>query len=146
MNRVKSRQPFLSDCLRLQPQPPAKHPTSADSTMSHADFHEPPRKKPRFFAEDPPSPPLDETLNHEPSRPDEVNGLPEAPHNIHNADSNQVPADATTGIEGEGFDVELFSSIVGERLPPSSLKKLQEQSRNDLQRGMLGQLSHSWMI
>ena len=115
---------------------------SADPEMSHAEFQEPPRKKPRFFAEDPPSPPLDETLHGESTLPDEVNALSEAQPNLSEVGSLPAVSNAIKWKEGDGFNVELFSSIVGEELSASSLTKLQEQSGNDLQRGNSIQTSY----
>lgn len=106
--------------------------------MSYAEFQEPPPKKRRFFVEDPVE---DETLHPEPSLPDELNALPDAHYGSSDRiaggvgnDANVITAPGAT--DNSGFDIELFSSIVGEQLPPSTLQRLQEQSGNDLQRGM----------
>lgn len=82
--------------------------------MSFGDLDERPAKKRRFFVEDEPV--------QEPSSPDDVLPASAEQDNIQNAST-------------PGFDADLFASFVGESVPEDTLKRLQEASGNDIQRG-----------
>lgn len=94
--------------------------------MNFKDFDERPAKKRRFFVDDEPA--ADETLSHKPALPHEatadadVAAKSSASHSQQNAHSL-------------AFDADLFASFVGEKLSADTLKKLQEVSGNDIQRG-----------
>lgn len=94
-----------------------------------AELEQRPTKKRRFFVED--SPVHDSSLNAEPSLPDEVDALPEAPRSDGEGEEQGHEENLTTN----GFDVDLLSSFVGERLPEETVSRLKELSSGDIQRG-----------
>jgi DNA repair protein RAD5 len=85
--------------------------------MSSAEFEERPIKKRRFFVED--SPVLEQL-------PQEVDPP---------SDPTPVPPSPETTKPSDGFDVDLLNAFVGEQLPDSTVQKLRELSRNDIERG-----------
>ena len=106
------------------------------AAVAMADFEERPAKKRRFFAEE--SPVSDHTFDPEPSLPDEVNALPEdfgdrLKKEEPEDDSPVEPSSELGPVEG--FDTVLFTSIVGEQVPGKVIRKLQQASDNDVQRG-----------
>lgn len=101
--------------------------------MSFADVDERPAKKRRFFLDEDSSI-ADHTLDPEPSLPDEINALPET---LPDATAAKETAE-TPSIEQDavgGFDTSLFASVVGEQVSESTIKRLQELSGGDIQRG-----------
>lgn len=57
------------------------------------------------------------------------------------------PTEDTTGIEGDnrgGFDTELFTTIVGEQLPASTVDKIRETSDDDIERAVNVYFDGSW--
>lgn len=123
---------LVSDPRRQSPPlPPTTH---LPRSMSCGDFEERPAKKRRFFVEDEPA--ADATFTQEPSLPDEVNAfpanaLPDAAVAVDTEDQS-----AAQHTESAGFNADLFASFVGEQVSPDILKRLQEASGNDIERGM----------
>ncbi|EON70016.1 hypothetical protein W97_09282 [Coniosporium apollinis CBS 100218] len=110
--------------------------------MSFADVDERPAKKRRFFLDED-SPIADHTLDPEPSLPDETNALPET---LPDATAAKETAE-TPSIEQDaagGFDTSLFASVVGEQVPQSTIKRLQELTGGDIQRAVNVYLDGSW--
>lgn len=99
--------------------------------MSLQSLDERPAKKRRFFVED--EPVDDSTLS---SVPDKIDAVPEPGQHVETVGEAPVESDASN----TAFDADLFASFVGEQVPDSTLKKLQELSVNDIQRGMLHSL------
>ncbi|OCK82335.1 hypothetical protein K432DRAFT_402989 [Lepidopterella palustris CBS 459.81] len=110
--------------------------------MSSADIEERPAKKRRFFVDD--SPIADRTLHHQPSLPDEIDALPDTLPDAQPVDLTQDDEDHESGPDSEGFDSELFASVIGERVPLSTLQKLKNLSDNDIQRAINIYLDGSW--
>ena len=104
--------------------------------MTSASLEARPSKKRRFFVEEEQS--ADATLASTPSLPDEI----KAPS--HTKSDNAVDTgeniDAAERNESstlqDAFDVDLFFSIVGEKVADEIIRKLQDISGNDVQRGM----------
>lgn len=110
--------------------------------MSCADVMERPTKKRRFFVEE--ESVQDQSFSAEPSFPDELNAIPDTaadapsrldPDQAPSATDNQVHQDSSTA---NGFDPELFSSVVGEQLPATTISTLQSICGDDVQRGEIG--------
>ena len=106
--------------------------------MSHADLEgQRPAKKRRFFVEEPDRASIaDQTFIRKSSGPDEINALPEA---VASTSDAAIQATRGAGDDEEradgGFDVGLLSAFVGEELPEWILKRLEDESGNDLQKG-----------
>ena len=109
------------------------HDTTPPQTvdMSLQSLDERPAKKRRFFVED--EPVDDSTLS---SVPDKIDAVPEPGQHVETVGEAPFESDASN----TAFDADLFASFVGEQVPDSTLKKLQELSVNDIQRGMLHSL------
>ena len=125
--------------------------------MNCVDFEQRPAKKRRFFAEEPPID--DQTLQSEPSLPDEINALSDIPHPAQSsdlsADNTQVfsgRTDINTHLRGtstghqseDGFDKDLFESFVGGAVLPETLEKLRDMAGNDMERAINMYLDGSW--
>jgi hypothetical protein len=107
--------------------------------MSYADLEgERPAKKRRFFVEEPEdNPKTNQTSNSEPSRPDEINVLPETHgESRKKQQGNYGNNEGTQRESGDGFDVDLLSAFVGEQLPENMVQKLIELSNNNVQQGL----------
>jgi riboflavin synthase alpha subunit len=102
--------------------------------MDLANPEERPRKKPRFFVENPPSP-------------------KEAPE-PHVSAAKDVSVSATDSISNQSttlteivaksedsFDVDLLTAVVDEQLPDSTIKQLRDRSGGNLERGMSSGIS-----
>ncbi|OCL04951.1 hypothetical protein AOQ84DRAFT_391196 [Glonium stellatum] len=113
--------------------------------MSSADIDERPAKKRRFFVDD--SPIADRTLQHEPSYEEEIDACSETLPDVEPVNLNDHAHDhknlGNNGANGE-FDAELFASIVGEQVPPSTIEKLKDISGSDMQRAINIYLDGSW--
>ncbi|KAK8220148.1 DNA helicase rad5 [Zalaria obscura] len=103
--------------------------------MSFADGPERPTKKRRFFVED--SPVQDHSFAAEPSLPDEINALPET---TSDATTTQDPGRHDKTL----FDPELFTFIIGEELPSSTISKLQEMSGGSVDRAINMYFDGTW--
>ncbi|GAB7357195.1 hypothetical protein MBLNU459_g8181t1 [Dothideomycetes sp. NU459] len=118
--------------------------------MSCADVMERPTKKRRFFVEE--ESVHDPTLSAAPSLPDEVSALPHAAADDASGRlDNGAAAPSTSEVQtqardgaGNGFDSELFSSVVGERLPASTISTLQSICGDDVQRAINMYFDGSW--
>jgi hypothetical protein len=96
--------------------------------MNIADAVERPTKKRRFFVEDsaqPASPPALETRSRKDASPD----------NTEQDITPPVIFPNTATSSQNVFDVDLLTAVVGEQLPASTLQKLQELSKGNLERG-----------
>ena len=110
--------------------------------MSFGDLEGRPTKKRRFFVEDSPSD--DATLTATPSLPDEIRVDSCVKSNATGSDSrsgsetngNTEPAPDEAGTVSEGFDLNLFHSIVGENVSDHTIEKLRQICGDDIQRGM----------
>ncbi|KAK8209850.1 SNF2 family N-terminal domain-containing protein [Phyllosticta capitalensis] len=103
--------------------------------MSLQSLDERPAKKRRFFVKD--EPVDDSTLS---SVPDKIDAVPEPGQHVETVGEAPVESDGSN----TAFDADLFASFVGEQVPDSTLKKLQELSVNDIQRAINIYLDGTW--
>lgn len=102
-----------------------------------ADLDTRPNKKRRFFVDD--SPAQDASLTAEPSRPDEVNDLPETP-----SIKRQQSIGAELCDKENAFDGEAFKAFTGAEPPAETLSSLQRTFGNDLERAINAYFDGSW--
>lgn len=114
-------------------------PSPPPTRMSCADIMEPPTKKRRFFVEE--DPVQGQSFSAEASFPDELNALPDtaadAPSRLDSEDRANTSDNHSLECDSarNGFDPELFTSVVGEQLPVSTINTLQSICGDDVQRG-----------
>ncbi|KAL9073522.1 MAG: hypothetical protein Q9157_004727 [Trypethelium eluteriae] len=119
--------------------------------MSFAGIEERPSKKRRFFVED--ENPGDATLSAAPTLPDEINVQSYVEPSDSGLNSRQSHDPGQKGISDERddsnfqsdvFDVDLFTSIVGENVSDTIVTKLQQMCGNDVQRAINVFFDGSW--
>lgn len=99
--------------------------------MSSVDFEERPRKKPRFFVE-PEPPAVEQPSAGDSATLDGNSTLPSVNDNEREPSKHEGTASHGSST---GFDVGLFTAVIGEEALPSTIKRLQELCGDDLQRG-----------
>ncbi|KAI9713519.1 MAG: DNA helicase rad5 [Bogoriella megaspora] len=119
--------------------------------MSFADIQERPSKKRRFFVEE--SPQTDATLNQGASLPDEIetasqthasNQEPEVLRS-RNGNNNVTSTGGDSGASLSGaFDVGTFTAFVGEEVPDSTIRKLQQIHGHDVEQAINSYFDGSW--
>ncbi|KAJ5977910.1 hypothetical protein N7501_001252 [Penicillium viridicatum] len=126
------------------------------------DVEQRPAKRQRFFTDNPSSPlpskPRDtDASQHIQVRTSGSLELPIAdttatasPHEngvtqqIEEEEEEEVTISTTTSTSADGFDVGLFTSIVGEQLPADSIKTIQSAASNNLERAVNIYFDGSW--
>jgi len=121
--------------------------------MSFADSEGPPAKKRRFFTENPDI--LDSPFAQEPSLPDEIDAFSSAApdekygsHQREDLDEQVVHhGKAASEIRDQGplsFNLEMFQSFVGDKVPPNVMKRLREASGDNMERAVNMFFDGSW--
>lgn len=112
--------------------------------MSLGHVEERPRKKRRFFVDD--APVADKTLDADVSLPDEPNALPQTfpdPQEVKEEDDtayqngSAVYQKENPDGSHKGFDIDTFTSVVGEAVPPATIERLRSIAGGNLERGIV---------
>ena len=98
--------------------------------MSSVDIDQRPRKKPRFFVDDPPEPNDNVSISHSPT-------------------SGNLSTTATQDVDGAngpstGFDKETFEAFVGRNITSDEFHKIRDASSNEMERAINMFLDGSW--
>ncbi|KAI9849547.1 MAG: DNA helicase rad5 [Thelocarpon superellum] len=121
------------------------------STMTYTDADLPPAKKRRFFDE--PSPVADPSLGEDAPPTSEIDRLPQLVSSTDAPSTAGAPSRSETGGVGdtgtsdvppEGFDKNLFESVVGESIDPETWTRLREVAGGNLERAINMYLDGSW--
>ena len=123
--------------------------------MNSVEVVEPPKKKRRFFVEDPPSPVALGYNEGSPPLPFHDASASLSSPATRTSDERPLESSQTDlSAHGEGaisaqngsagFDQGIFESFVGEKIEPSTLKRLREVSAGDLERAINMYLDGSW--
>ena len=125
--------------------------------MSTAEVEPHPRKKRRFFVDDPPTPPEVTLPVNGPSK--EANALPDATSSTHTGEtspkdtgipssradvSTHVTSTNTAGGKKNRFDKELFESFIGEKVSRETVKRLRDLAGGDIERAINIYFDGSW--
>ncbi|KAJ6144842.1 DNA repair protein rad5 [Penicillium chermesinum] len=108
-----------------------------------------PAKRQRFFADEPHPPALtDGTLPSRDASPEYPqlgqNGNENGSHAKHQPTQDQVTATTESLPTAEGFDADLFTSIIGEQLPPDAIQTISAAASQNVERAVNIYFDGSW--